>query len=198
MSVKKLAKNYYNKLIGLKGASEEPYKSHVPVLIQLAKSLRPRRIAEFGMGRFSTSIFLDRTLFPFVEKLTSFEDDPEWFSIITKEHPPNSGFEAKLVSSPMWKTVIGLSASDYDLIFVDDSKNDRDRAKTLLALRFAKGITKGPVVVVHDVELPRLRAMTLLFPGRRYFRDLCPQTGVLCWKSMPEVGPIEASIGAGI
>ncbi len=196
MSLKKRAKGFYNKLIGLEESSEEPYRSHIPVLMQLSQSLKPRRIAEFGMGHFSTSVFLDRARFPFVEKLTSFEDDPEWFSIITKEHPPNPGFEANLVSSPMWKAAIKLCASDYDLIFVDDSKNVRDRAKTLLALRRAKGITKGPLVVVHDVELWQLRAITFLFPGRKYFRELCPQTGVLCWKPLPEADPIEAGIGA--
>jgi predicted O-methyltransferase YrrM len=197
MNLRKLAKDYYDKSIGLVGSSEEPYGSHVSVLVQIAQSLRPHRIAEFGMGRFSTSVFLDRTVFPFVEKLTSFEDDPEWFSVITREHPPNSQFEANLVSSPMWKTALRLRASDYDLIFVDDSKNQRDRSKTLLALRLAKGITKGPVVVVHDVELPRLRAMTMLFPRRRYFRSLRPQTGVLCWKPHPEGSVVLTSLEAG-
>jgi predicted O-methyltransferase YrrM len=197
MSLRKLAWEYYYKSIGLVEAFEEPYRSHVPVLIQLAQSLKPRRIAEFGMGRYSTSVFLDRTVFPFVEKVTSFEDDSEWFSIITQEHPPNSRFEANLVSSPMWKTALRLRACDYDLIFVDDSKNDRDRARTLLALRLAKGITKGPVVVVHDVELPRLRAMTLLFPSRTYFRHFRPQTGVLCWKPRQGAGVVTTSIEVG-
>jgi predicted O-methyltransferase YrrM len=194
LSLRKLAREFFNKSIGLVGASEEPYSSHVSVLIQLAQSLKPHRVAEFGMGHFSTSVFLDRTLFPSVELLTSFEDDPEWFSLMTQKHPPDSRFEARLVSPPMWKAARKLRASDYDLIFVDDSKSDRDRAKTLLALRLAQGITKGPVVVVHDVNLPRIRAMTLIFPNRRYFRDSCPQTGVFCWKARPKLSAVTTDI----
>ena len=194
MKLRKLPRRYWNKSIGLVADSVEPYGSHVPVLIELAQSLKPHRIAEFGMGRFSTGVFLDRSLFPFVERLTSFEDDPEWFSVITQEHPPNSGFEANLVSPPMWKTAIKLRASDYDLIFVDDSKSDRERARTLLALRLAKGITKRPVVVVHDMESPYLRAVSLLFPDRSYCRHLCPQTGVLCWKPRASVGAVATDI----
>ncbi|HLY41332.1 MAG TPA: hypothetical protein VKR52_08960 [Terracidiphilus sp.] len=152
------------------------------MLIQLAQSLKPRRVAEFGMGYFSTSVFLDRTLFPSLEHLTSFEDDPEWFSVVTQKHAQDPRFEANLVSTPMWKISIKLRASDYDLVFIDDSKQSRDRLKTILALRLARGITKGPVVVVHDVEQPRYRIATMLFPNRKYFHELCPQTGVLCRK----------------
>jgi predicted O-methyltransferase YrrM len=172
----------YNRWIGLVRASEEPFKTHVPVLIQLAQSLKPRNVVEFGMGYFSTSVFLDRTLFPSVERLTSFEDDPQWFSMIAKKHSPDPRFEPHLVSTPMWKVSRKLRASDYDLVFVDDSKQSRDRVRTILALRLARGITKGPVVVVHDVEQPRYRAATMVFPNRKYFHELCPQTGVLCRK----------------
>jgi len=182
MNLRRLAKTGFNRWIGLVEVSAEPYRTHVPVLIQLAQLLKPRRIAEFGMGHFSTSIFLDRVCFPLVERLTSFEDDSEWFAVIAKKHSQDLRFEPNLVPGPMWKTAVKLRASDYDLVLVDDSKTECDRAKTLLALRVAQRITKGPVVVVHDAELPRVRVATLVFPNRMYFYDLCPQTGVLCWK----------------
>jgi predicted O-methyltransferase YrrM len=185
LSLKALAKAYFDKSIGLAGISKEPYSSHVPVLIHLAQSFEVRRIAEFGMGHFSTSVFLDRTLFPLVEQLTSFDEDPKWFAVIAQKHASDPRFQASLVPSPMWKTALKFRASDYDLIFVDDSKSGRDRAKTLLALRMARGIAKGPVVVVHDVELPVLRAATWIYPNRTYFGNLCPQTAALCWKSYP-------------
>jgi hypothetical protein len=188
MNVRRLAKEYFNRSIGLVGISEEPYKSHVPILIQLGQSLKVRRIAEFGMGHFSTSIFLDRSLFPLVEELKSFDDDPEWFSVIANKHAADSRFNASLVPPPMWKTALKLRAFNYDLVFVDDSRSGGERAKSLLALRMSRGITKGPVVVVHDVELPVLRAATWAFPNRKYFRDFCPQTGALCWKSQPKTG----------
>jgi predicted O-methyltransferase YrrM len=182
MGLRSVARNYYNDWIGLAEASEQPYKTHVPVLLQLAQSFKPRRIAEFGMGHFSTSIFLDRTLFPFVDQLTSFEDDPEWFSTIEHKHSRDTRFDARLVTTPMWKAAMRLHASDYDLILVDDSKRASERVRTLLALRLAKGVTKGPVVVVHDVDQLRYRAATFVFPNRTYFHELAPQTGVLCWK----------------
>jgi predicted O-methyltransferase YrrM len=195
MSLRKLAREHYNHWIGLAGISDEPYKTHVPVLIKIAQSLRPRSIAEFGMGNFSTSIFLDRELFPSVERLTSFEDDPGWFSMIVQKHSQDLRFEPILVSGSVWKAALKLRASDYDLVFVDDSKHARDRVRTLLALRMARGITKGPVIVVHDVNEPRYRAATLFFPNRTYFSDLCPQTGVLCWKARPTQGRVTSNIG---
>jgi predicted O-methyltransferase YrrM len=182
MSLRRLARRYYNDWIGLAEISEQPYSTHVPVLLQLAQSLKPRRIAEFGMGHFSTSIFLDRMLFPSVEQLTSFEDDPEWFSTIEHKHSRDARFDAHLVLTPMWKAARRLRASDYDLVLVDDSKRAGDRVRTLLALRLARGVTKGPVVVVHDVDQPRYRAATFLFPDRSYCNELSPQTGVLCQK----------------
>jgi predicted O-methyltransferase YrrM len=182
MSLWRLAMRHYNDWIGLAEISEQPYRTHVPVLLQLAQSLRPRRIAEFGMGHFSTSIFLDRMLFPSVEQLSSFEDDPEWFSTIEHKHSRDARFDAHLVLTPMWKAAMRLRALDYDLVLVDDSKRAGDRVRTLLALRLAKGVTKGPVVVVHDVDQPRYRAATLLFPNRAYYNELSPQTGVLCRK----------------
>lgn len=186
MSLRQLLKDYYRKSIGLVEVSDQPYATHMPILTQLAQQVKPRRIAEFGMGHFSTSVFLDRSIFPSLELLTSFEDDPEWFSIMAQKHSPDSRLEANLVSPPMWKAALRLRASDYDLIFVDDSKSARERSRTLLALRLSKGVTRRPVVVVHDVDLPRLRAATLIFPSRKYFRDFCPQTGVLCWESRLE------------
>jgi predicted O-methyltransferase YrrM len=175
-------KERFNRWIGLAKRSDQPYKSHMPVLIGLAESLKPRRVAEFGMGDCSTSLFLNRDLFPTVERLTSFENDREWFLAIKNKHLNDSRFDPHLVPPMMWKTAMTLRADEFDLIFVDDS-NQLGRVKTLLALRLATQVTRGPVIVVHDVELPRLRAATLVFPRRKYFSELSPQTAVLCLAS---------------
>ena len=73
MSLRTRARDRYSQWIGLVGASEEPGHTHVP--IQVAGSLQC--IGEgTGMAHFSRSLSLDRLLFPSVERLTSFEDDP--------------------------------------------------------------------------------------------------------------------------
>ena len=182
VGVRAFARGRYDKRIRLAKRSDQPYQSHLPALIELASLLKPRIIAEFGMGDFSTDVFLDRKLFPTVERLSSFENDKEWFVKIQQKHRADLRFDPHLVPSPMWKTAMRLHADDFDLIFVDDS-NQMGRIKTILALRLARGITRGPVVVVHDVELPSLRVATLVFPYRKYFFDLSPQTAVLCWNS---------------
>ena len=179
VGLRAFARGRYDQWISLAKQSDLPYQSHVPVLIALARLLKPRAVAELGMGDYSTSVFLDRNLFPTVERLSSFETDQEWFDKVRKKHGDDSRFEPQLVPSPMWKTAIKLRADAFDLIFVDDL-GEIGRMKTILALRLAKGITRGPVIVVHDVERPRVRAATLVFPNRKYFRDLSPQTGALC------------------
>jgi hypothetical protein len=170
----------YNKWVGVVKRSDQPYQSHVPVLLAIARVLKPRSVAELGMGDYSTTLFLDRNLFPTVERLSSFEDDEEWFAKIEQKFRDDTRFEPHLVPSPMWKTALKLPAKQFDLIFIDDS-DEIGRMKTILALRLTKGITRGPVTLVHDVELPLLRLATLAFPKRKYFRGLSPQTGALCW-----------------
>jgi predicted O-methyltransferase YrrM len=183
VGLRSLVRGRYDKWIGLTKPSDQPYQSHVPVLTELAGLLKPRRVAEFGMGNYSTSVFLDRNLFPSVERLSSFENDREWFANIQQKHHNDSRFDPHFVTSPMWKAAITLRADEFDLVFVDDSSRANERVKTILALRLARGITCGPLVVVHDVDQPRYRAATLLFPKRRYFRASSPQTGALCWPS---------------
>jgi predicted O-methyltransferase YrrM len=178
----RMVRRRYSKWIGLATRSDQPYKSHGPVLIELARILKPRAVAELGMGDYSTSMFLDRNLFPTVERLSSYENNSEWFAKVRQKHENDFRFKPHLVPTPMWKTALRFQANQFDLIFVDDS-DECGRTKTILALRLTRGITRGPVVVVHDVELPMLRAATCVFPNRKYFSGLSPQTGALCWRS---------------
>jgi hypothetical protein len=184
-SLRILVRESFDEWVGKKEISSQPYQTHLPTLLKLAQTLRPRRIAEFGMGWHSTGVFLNRQLFPTVERLVSFEDDPAWFNAIKAKHGHDTRFDSRLVSPPMWKTALHLHAEDFDLVFVDDSRTEVERSKTLLALRLSSGITKGPAVVVHDAELPRLRAATLLFPAREYVTELTPQTVILCARHRP-------------
>ena len=178
----RIVRQSFDRWVGVKERCEQSYQTHLPVLLNLAQTLKPRKIVEFGMGHYSTSVFLNRDVFPAVEQLISFEDDREWFNAMNEKHGHDARFHARLVSPPMWRTAIQLKAEEWDLIFVDDSRTEIERAKTLLALRLTRGITKRPAVVIHDVELPRIRAASLIFPHRQYASELNPQTGILCLK----------------
>src|SRR4051812_48590531 len=55
-----------------------PASSHLPILIGLARVFQLRQVLEFGSGHFSTLCFLNRDLFPDLQRVQSFETDPEW------------------------------------------------------------------------------------------------------------------------
>jgi hypothetical protein len=40
----------YNQWIGPAKRSDQPYQSHMPAWMEIAALLKPRRVAEFGMG----------------------------------------------------------------------------------------------------------------------------------------------------
>ena len=158
---------------------EKDYASHLPVLLGLARIFDLRSVLEFGCGYFSTLAFLDRSAFPALTTLCSFESDAAWLARVEELVGSDLRLQTRLVGEPM-ETVLGeLSPCAYDLVFVDHSTDGAKRAATIRAL--AGWCADSSLVVMHDFEAELYQKSASAFPQRFEFRALNPSTG-LAWK----------------
>jgi hypothetical protein len=117
----------------------DPYASHLPIL----QALEPRRVLEFGGGKFSTGCFL---AMPQVKRLVTIETDPEWFNKLRK-----------MFRDRRWvlrESVAGFKPTEFDLVLIDDGDNMSHRLNTI---RWVLG-QEHPRVVIHDAEVAQYRA----------------------------------------
>jgi predicted O-methyltransferase YrrM len=157
--------------------SSTPYATHIPVLIGLAQLLTFRRVAEFGCGQYSTLTFLDRQIFPHLERLDSFETDPEWLTKIEEQSGGDSRLTLRNVIGEMSAFAESIKLDQYDLIFIDDSTRAEDRAETIQVI--ANKRERLTVVVVHDYEIKLYQQAASLFLNRFRCNALNPNTGIL-------------------
>lgn len=124
-------------------------QTHIPVLTLLGQLYNFKSIFELGSGD-STKVFLDEIIYPHLKKLDVVENGPQFCKDhlleISKNHIKCVPFlkEGKMVQC------IELKDLDiYDMIFIDDSTELKDRVDTI------KYVTKKaarPVIVIHDFE----------------------------------------------
>lgn len=157
--------------------SEEPYATHIPVLLGVASVIKPRLLIEFGSGAFSTLSFLDSSAFPSLERVESYENNKEWLEQIQAELPATSRIRLHFVQGDMHGAVGGASTSNASMIFIDDSPSAEERVESVLEI--ARCCGTEPVVVLHDYELWKLRLAARRFPNRLSFNAFNPQCGVL-------------------
>ena len=152
-----------------------PYATHLPVLSAVASVIKVRSVLELGSGPFSTSLFLDRRMFPDLEKLTSYEDDPSWAAAVTERVGTDPRLDFRVVESVSHS--VPADVGDYDLVFIDDSRLTVERTQTIESV--AAMAPKG-LVAIHDFELRSYRHAAKVFDHRRIFRTFTPQVG-FCW-----------------
>jgi predicted O-methyltransferase YrrM len=156
---------------------DKPFASHVPVLIALANIVRPKSVLELGSGLYSTGTFLNRSLFPELEHLDTWEDDPTWIRTIKQTLGGDSRLELHTAQAPIHKSITGVVLSQYDVIFIDDSKQDEDRAQTISTV--VANRTSRNVIVIHDFEKPCYRSASAGPAHSAAMTALLPNTGVL-------------------
>jgi predicted O-methyltransferase YrrM len=168
----------FNRVTGNQPAPrhENPYCTHVPVLVGLARILDPQCIVEFGCGLYSTPLFLDRRAFSGVRQLISFENDPSWAAQV-RDTVNDPRLQLNVVGGDMHVAAATAALDGADCIFIDDSTTADQRARTIHVVR--RRALPTVVVVVHDAEVPQYAAETKAFPKRYIFDALTPQTGVL-------------------
>ncbi len=140
------------------------WASHIPVLRTLAEEYQIDSVVEFGLGKYSTAVFLDREHFPDLQRLISFEHNTEWKDLILASLDDDRleiafsdlgamASRAQMVAVP-------------DLVFIDcDGEADGDVAKpcnevdgydfhTYKARQaiFDRYADSDAIVVIHDVN----------------------------------------------
>lgn len=157
--------------------SENPYLTHIPVLLAVARWRRVTSVLEFGCGEISTRTFLDRRHFPDLQRLVSLENDAAWADRLRQQTAGEPRLQLREVAGPIAPQVEGIDLEEFDLVFIDDSTTGGERGATIRAV--AARHPRRPLVVIHDFEFPPYRVAARPFRHRHRFAGLNPNTGLL-------------------
>ena len=163
--------------------AQNPYATHLPVLIGVG-AIRPvRRVLEFGCGHYSTKTFLERSVFPELQQLQSMENDSRWAETMREAVQDDARWNVTVISGAMGDAVAKVNLEAFDLIFVDDSTNAADRAATIRALASLR--PSNPWLVIQDYEVEEYRVASAGFKERFTFKAYNPQTGLVSNSGLP-------------
>jgi hypothetical protein len=158
----------------------EGYQTHEPILRSIGKLFPEiKRVLEYGSGIYSTGLFLDRDVFPNLEKLDSTENDCGWITK-TRERFGNDCRWLLVGDDEVDPT------NEYDLVMIDSSSRE-SRCRTadkLIALEFSG------IVVFHDTEAEWYQSSLEKFPYRYKFNQFLPNTDVLSLREIPKLREI--------
>ncbi len=124
------------------------HASHIPFLVGVGAAFPILAVVEFGSGTYSTSLFLNKKVFPKVEAVISVETDPEWLALVRESAGPDP--RLTLVD----KDPVTLALPYVDLVFVD---NGPEQHKIDTIRKLAERCTINTIVVVHDAETATYR-----------------------------------------
>jgi hypothetical protein len=170
-----LRRHVYHRAIRLKKRSDDAYSTHLPILCALGANSQSKRVIEYGSGLISTPTFLNRSAFPRLESLLSFENDSSWYAAVVESIGYDARLELRLAEGPMKDAVAASDLVGSRLVFVDDS-GEIGRAETIIAIAASRPI--GIPIVIHDIEQWRLFQAAKRFDHMFRFDALSPQTGV--------------------
>jgi predicted O-methyltransferase YrrM len=156
---------------------ENAFATHLPILTGLGLMMPISTVLEFGAGALSTLHFLDKRVFSQVKSVVSYENDFEWYQIVrSKTSDPR--LDLKFIPNEMYTVIDQIALSEFDLIFVDDSKSLQQRSQTILRLAEHQKHVRG-IVVIHDFEQQAYRAAAAAFPYVKRFTAFNPEVGLV-------------------
>lgn len=156
---------------------EEPYSTHIPVIIGISSLINVKNILELGSGIYSTGTFLNEKIFPNIQKLESYEDDAQWAQKIKSRYGNDKRLQLNLVNSPIHSFINSIDLPIFDLTLIDDSQRVSDRVLTIREFcRQSKGNT---VLILHDFEIEEYRKAAKRLKHHFTFSSFTPCTGVL-------------------
>jgi predicted O-methyltransferase YrrM len=154
---------------------QKPYTTHMPVLAALPRLTRVERVLELGCGDFSTLTFLDRDMYPDLQRIHSWEDDREWMERVQSVVGDDPRISMEYIED--WETSLrARDMSEYDLIFVDNGRQFHERAATIRTV-MERAVPRN-IVVIHDFEFTTYRLAAQPSPHRYAFSVFFPHTGV--------------------
>jgi len=153
------------------------HNTHLPVLYALGEALSIRQIVEFGPGIYSTPTFLNRDVFPKVERVLTIEVNPQWVNNIREAYP-----DKRLIVTPVPNGVGHLLpyADDIraaDLVFIDNG----DKALRVATIEWVVTLGISGIAVIHDYRTPEY-IMAAKFGNVQ----LTPFDTAVCWNGRPD------------
>ncbi len=182
LPLKAFAKYLYCRALGIVAQSEQPFATHIPVIVGVAAACLPQRLVEFGSGNYSTLAFLDETVFPSLVQVESYENNLYWMQQMEAKLAGNPRVVCRFFEGRMRGAVSGANLTEADLIFIDDSPSGWERSHTLIEV--ARNCGDRPITIVHDYELPTLRLTCRMFEHRFAFTTFTPQCCAV-WNGNP-------------
>lgn len=163
------------RVLRLQPIHPEPFATHLPVLVALARVTPVRHVLELGSGPFSTKLFLNRRVFQDLERIESYEDDVEWESVVLQATGSDARLDLRLVDAV--RDSVPTDLGKFDLIFIDDSRSSPERTQTILTVAERR---PEALVVIHDYETRAYRRIARKFDHRLVCKAYTPQVG-LAW-----------------
>jgi hypothetical protein len=173
-STRRLARQVVDSARGVRRRDAMPYATHLPVLIALARVRRIETVLEFGAGRFSTGLFLNRAAFPDVVEVTTYEDNAEWADRVVNEAAGDA--RLTVLTVPSVPTCVPETIAGFDLVFIDDSLSATARSGTVRSVADRRPLRS--LVAIHDFELRELATAARSFDHVYRFRTFTPQVGI--------------------
>jgi hypothetical protein len=172
------------RLLGIKRRvrTYNAFATHLPILVGLGCVFRIENVLELGCGRHSTLTFLNRSAFPHLKKLDSFETDSTWKDKVRELVQGDQRVRINHVTGQMSAAVKEIDFENYELVFIDDSLTYEERARTIALV--ASRCAQKNLVLIHDYESPLYQQASAAFGNRYAFTALTPHTG-LAWNAFP-------------
>jgi len=128
------------------------YGSHMGALGDIGAAFDIRTVTEYGCGNFSTLTFLDRTIFPHVERVISYEHEEEWFEHFSEKCKDDSRLRMQLCHAERMPSVT-WGAEAPDLIMIDNGPDEEyETAYEIRARLFQLASSSQAIVVLHDID----------------------------------------------
>lgn len=152
------------------------YATHTPALLRISQlnSIQIKTVTEFGLGAYSTKLFLDKTKFKHVTRLVTFESDSAYFHDFEQPDDPRLMIQLCPEDVAIMQLCHMPELQQNDLIFVD-GKEARYRIPTAEA-----AISRARIVVVHDMDNPIYKGLLVkqFSKFKVLFSATCPHTCV--------------------
>ncbi len=128
-----------------------PYASHLPILEEIASKFQIRTVLEYGVGRYSTPLLLDRSKFRHVEEVVSVEHDERWLGWAKEKFANDSRHELVFCHFDAL-TVRAKMLNDRDLVLIDCGDEDDDYSYKIRVALWEWHRRGDSIVVVHDAD----------------------------------------------
>jgi len=156
----------------------QDHSTHMPVLVSLAKAFKIRNVLEYGAGVYSTPLFLDKKVFPDLERILSVEPEEEWQQKV-KEAIGWDDPRLSFVSSMYYN--IGVQYSDLVLV---DNGPEQHKINTIRHMRDQVESCPDTLFVIHDAEHIPYRQIVETFPYYQIYEGMNPATAVCSAKRL--------------